>query len=99
MGLMLSPMDGAVHNPGQGSVPRVGSSRAPEKGSRINHRITYVPREDATPEGELAALAAAYSFVIRCHEAKRAAGADGGEEGAEHGAVTGTSQRHAPGHK
>ena len=34
-------------------------------------RLVYVPREDATPEGELAALTAAYSFVIRCHEAKR----------------------------
>ena len=36
-------------------------------------RLVYVPREDATPEGELAALAAAFSFVIRCHEAKKAA--------------------------
>ena len=62
-------------------------------------RLVYVPREDATPEGELAALAAAFSFVIRCHEAKRAAGADGGEEGAEHGTVTGSSKRHATGQK
>jgi hypothetical protein len=31
-------------------------------------RVTYVPREDATPEGELAALAAVYALAIRAHE-------------------------------
>ena len=62
-------------------------------------RLVYVPREDATPEGELAALAAVFAFVIRCHEEKKAARVDaGGEEGAEHGTVTGSSQKHAQDH-
>jgi hypothetical protein len=59
--------------------------------------VAYAPRYDATAEGELAALAAVYRFVLDRHEAKRAAGADGGEEGAEHGTITGSSQRHAQG--
>jgi hypothetical protein len=36
-------------------------------------RLEYLPREDATPEGELAALAAVYAFVIQAHEQKKAA--------------------------
>jgi hypothetical protein len=35
-------------------------------------RVTYVPREDATPEGELAALAAVYAFVIQAYQQKKA---------------------------
>jgi hypothetical protein len=31
-------------------------------------RLDYLPREDATPEGELAALAAVYALVIQAHE-------------------------------
>ncbi len=36
-------------------------------------RVTYVPRADATPEGELAALASVYAFVIQAQERKKAA--------------------------
>jgi len=36
-------------------------------------RLTYSPRPDATPEGELAALTATYAFVIQAHEQKKAA--------------------------
>jgi hypothetical protein len=36
-------------------------------------RVTYYPRPDATPEGELAALAAVYAFVIQAHQQKKAA--------------------------
>jgi hypothetical protein len=36
-------------------------------------RLEYLPREDATPEGELAALAAVYAFIIQAHERKKAA--------------------------
>lgn len=35
-------------------------------------RITYVPRPDATPEGELATLAGVYAFILRCGEERRA---------------------------
>ncbi len=33
-------------------------------------RIVYRPRPDATPEGELAALANVYRFILRCAEGK-----------------------------
>ena len=36
-------------------------------------RVTYAPGSDATPEGELTALAAVYAFVIQAHEQKKAA--------------------------
>jgi hypothetical protein len=39
-------------------------------------RLDYLPREDATPEGELAALAAVYSLVIQAHERNLAAPAN-----------------------
>jgi hypothetical protein len=38
-----------------------------------NPRITYSPRPDATPESELATLAAVFKFVIQAHERKKAA--------------------------
>ena len=33
-------------------------------------RITYVPHTDATQQGELNALVAAYRFIIDCHAKK-----------------------------
>ena len=39
--------------------------------------LSYVAWDDATPEGELDAIAAVYRFVLERHEAKRAARADG----------------------
>ena len=36
--------------------------------------IVYRPRPDATPEGEVTALADVYSFVLRCGEARRVEG-------------------------
>ncbi len=56
-----------------------------ESGRAGGPPITYTPRPDVTPEGELTALAAVYRFVVERHEEKKAAGADGGEEGAGHG--------------
>ena len=47
-------------------------------------RLTYFPREDATPEGELCALVAAYRYILQCHERKRAVKASAGEKGGEH---------------
>lgn len=45
-------------------------------------RISYIPREDATPEGELSALAAVYKFVLERHERKKDTGTESGREGA-----------------
>jgi hypothetical protein len=44
-------------------------------------RVTYASRPDATPEGELTALAAVYAFVIQAHERKAAASYDEDVEG------------------
>ena len=45
-----------------------------------NTRLTYTPRPDATPEGELAALTAVYQFILVAHTRKKAAEASGGED-------------------
>jgi hypothetical protein len=36
-------------------------------------RVTYTPRSDATPEGELNVLANVYRFILDCHAKKMAA--------------------------
>ncbi len=36
-------------------------------------RISYAPRPDATPKGELNALAAVYRFILDCHAKKETA--------------------------
>lgn len=53
-------------------------------------RLVYLPREDATPEGELCALAEVYRFVLGCHEQKEEVAevcedGDGTEDGQEGG--------------
>jgi hypothetical protein len=47
-------------------------------------RIVYRPREDATPEAELKALAAVYKFVLGCHAKK--------EDATKDNAVVGTKE-------
>lgn len=34
-------------------------------------RISYTPRSDATPEGEIAALASVYRLILGCHAKKK----------------------------
>src|SRR5215217_7573523 len=55
----------------------------PEYVRQGDRATTYRPRSDATPEGELSALAAVYAFVLKCHEQKLAAGGGDGENTAE----------------
>jgi hypothetical protein len=43
-------------------------------------RVAYVPSEYATPEGELAALAAVYAFILKCHKQKHMAAEDSDSE-------------------
>ena len=43
-------------------------------------RVTYTPRSDATPEGELNALSNVYSFILDCHAKKKAARAGGPDD-------------------
>jgi hypothetical protein len=35
--------------------------------------VSYATRSDATPEGEIAAIAHAYRFIIDCHSKRKAA--------------------------
>ena len=47
--------------------------------------VTYTPRPDASPEGELTALANVYRFLLDRRERNDIASADGPEKDAEHG--------------
>jgi hypothetical protein len=49
---------------------------------KSNSPITYAPRSDATPEGELSALSAVYKFILDSH-AKKEATRPGSPEDAE----------------
>ena len=49
-------------------------------GAMDSARVLYSPRVDATPEGELAALAAVYALILDCHAKKKAAESSGGED-------------------
>lgn len=54
------------------------------KSATGNPCLIYSPREDATPEGELAALANIYRFVLECHdERKKSSRDESGGEGAQ----------------
>ncbi len=56
--------------------------------------LVYSPREDATPEGELAALAAVYRFVLERHDERK----EGlGNESEGEGARSSSSQNRYPG--
>ncbi len=48
-------------------------------------RLSYVPRADATPEGEIAVLAFAYRFVLECRERKQGTDPGGGSTGRPEG--------------
>ena len=49
--------------------------------------IVYAPRPDATPEGEIDALAAVYAFLIRARATKKAVAGPDGEEDARKGDI------------
>ncbi len=54
------------------------------KSATVDPRLVYSPREDATPEGELVALAAVYRFVLeRYDERKKSSRNESGGEGAQ----------------
>ena len=44
-----------------------------------NSPIVYRPREDATPQGELSALAAVYAYLLKSRSSEKAAETSGGE--------------------
>ncbi len=54
-----------------------GASREPNKPTGDVIRVVYTPNLDATPQGELAAIASAYRFMI---ERAQRSKATGGEE-------------------
>ena len=58
---------------GRGAVSKTALDKDPVVGASVKPHVTYTPWPEATPEGELAALAAVYAFVIGAHEQKKAA--------------------------
>lgn len=52
---------------------KYGGARDARRSTTDDPRIAYIPREDATPEGELAALAAVYAFILKCSEQRQIA--------------------------
>ena len=65
---------------------RRGAERAGASGSSDTApSIVYVPRPDATAEQEIAALAAAYRFILERHEGKQGTDPGGGSTGRPEG--------------
>ena len=57
----------------------------PQRGATGSLCVSYTPREGATPEGEIAALAAVYRYCLfQRTEQKETARAGDGKEAAEH---------------
>jgi hypothetical protein len=54
-------------------------------------RVVYVPRQDATPEGELTALAAVYAFLFERHQQRATAAEAGDAEDGTGGGPAGAS--------
>lgn len=55
----------------------------PQRDATASLRVSYTPREGATPEGEIAALAAVYRYCLFQRHETKSAGGDGGKEAAE----------------
>lgn len=58
---------------GREAASKTALDKDPVKGASAKPYVTYAPCPDATPEGELAALAAVYAFVIQAYQQKKAA--------------------------
>lgn len=50
-----------------------GASQGPNRPTGNVPRVVYTPSPDATPQGELAALASAYAFILNRHNSKKTA--------------------------
>jgi hypothetical protein len=61
----------------------VNASGALRVGMRSNPRLIYTPRKDATPEGELNALASIYRFILFENSTRKGATRTGGSDDAE----------------
>ena len=56
-----------------------------QRGATGSLHVSYTPREDATPEGEIAALAAVFNYILfQRPEQKKTAGVGVADEAAEH---------------
>ena len=62
-----------------------GLSETPQ-GVTGSPRVSYAPRVDATPKGELSALAAVYKIILERHQRKNDAGTERGQEEGEEAA-------------
>ena len=61
----------------------VNASVALGAGMSSNPRLVYTPRQDATPEGELNALASIYRFILFENSTRKEATRTGGPDDAE----------------
>lgn len=53
---------------GRGAVSKTALDKDPVEGASVKPHVTYAPCPKATPEGELAALASVYRFLLERHE-------------------------------
>ena len=58
------------------NVDKQSASQGPNKPTGDTPRVVYTPNSDSTPQGELAALASAYRFVIERAERRRSTGVE-----------------------
>ena len=89
-------MKGAARTEGKGTVPGPTLRQDSENDISTGPRISYMPHPEATPEGEVVALAAVYQFLLdtasRRIKGAETADRDEGEEEAGQGHAEG----HAP---
>jgi hypothetical protein len=70
---------------GRGAVSKTALDKDPVEGASVKPHVTYAPCPEATPEGELAALASVYRFLLDRRERRDDdLAADGAEERGEH---------------
>ena len=71
---------------GRGAVSKTALDKDPVEGASVKPHVIYAPWPEATPEGELAALAAVYRFLLDRHKRRDDdIAADDAENETEHG--------------
>ena len=72
---------------GRGAVSKTALDNDPVEGASVKPHVIYAPWPEATPEGELAALASVYRYLLFHRHERRDddIAADDAEERGEHG--------------
>jgi hypothetical protein len=70
---------------GRGAVSKTALDKDPVEGASVKPHVIYAPWPEATPEGEQAALASVYRFLLDRHKRRSDdIATDGAEERDEH---------------